>query len=210
MYILNNISFKNKTQAQAYAKKYITDEIPFFIIINLDTPNGIFLTELLSYHPNAIEKIGCGIKAFVKRKHMSEYILIILRTDGSEESFSYKYCCGQVFDDMATAMRSAIMPYTIEYKNTQPHKCNLCGIVPFFSQLHVDHKTIPFSVIKDIFLKKNNLVLPKSFSKNDLKMKCFKPEDKALEDSWIAYHNKIADYQMLCQQCNIKKGNKAI
>jgi len=201
----SDVSFSCKTHACSYAKRFITEQIPFDTIIELNSTNGKFLVKLLSYHPDASYKIGCGIKHFIKRVNNHRYILIIIRTDGSEESFSYKVCCGITFDDLTTAMRTAIAPFLAEYKKSNPSSCSFCKTI---FGLQVDHKSIPFCIIKKKFLEQNTLAVPHKFAKNDFKTVCFESVDAVFEKAWTDYHNKIADYQILCGYCNSKKGDK--
>lgn len=209
MFILNNTEFKTKTPALAYAKKYINEQIPFFVTLTLDTDHGLFLMQLLSYHPCVEWKSGTGIKAFIKRKTvMGGYTLYIIRTDNTEESFSYMACLGKKFDDLATAMRSAISPYTVNFKRTSELKCCLCDITEESSNFHVDHKSISFSEIKKQFLEKNILDVPTSFVKDSLLITSFSKSDYQFASSWISFHNNLADYQMLCSTCNVLKSNK--
>src|ERR1041385_6981020 len=49
------------------------------------------LLELLQNHPNATEKIGCGIDAFeIRQENSISRCFYLIRTDGSAENFSYK------------------------------------------------------------------------------------------------------------------------
>lgn len=201
----SDVSFSCKSHAQAYAKQFITEQIPFYTNIELDSTNGKFLAKLLSYHPDASYKIGCGINHFIKRDNGAGYTLYIIRTDGTEESFSYKTCCGFKYDDLTTAMRSAIAPFLADYKRLNPSACVFCKTLV---GLQVDHKTIPFCIIRKRFLEQNTLEVPQKFEKNEFKMICFESKDAVFEKAWTDFHNKIADYQILCGYCNSKKGDK--
>ena len=203
----SDVSFSCKSHAHAYAKKFISEQIPFHTIIGLDSINGKFLTKLLSYHPEAEYKIGCGVKHFMKRDNGTAcgYTLIITRKDNTEEPFSYKACVGFKYDDLTTAMRTAVAPFLAEYKKMNPSSCASCKT---FFGLQVDHKTIPFCIIKKKFIEQNTLEVPQTFTKNAYNVVCFKSTDAKFETAWADFHNKIADYQILCGDCNCKKGSK--
>lgn len=208
MYILNDTEFKTKTAALAYAKKYINEEIPFNTFLTIDMVKGKFLLDLLSYHPDVESKSGCGIAFFIKRRSiMGGYTLFNIRTDETEESFSYMSCLGKKFDDLATAMRSAISQFTIHFKKNNALKCCLCG-TDSDQCFQVDHKSTPFSEIKRRFLESNLLAVPTKFSKDSANVACFKDCDSDFAASWVSFHNNIADYQMLCSRCNVSKSNK--
>ncbi|WJI78038.1 MULTISPECIES: DCL family protein [unclassified Mesorhizobium] len=52
-----------------------------------------FLAEALKRHPEARTKIGSGIRSFdVRSADYGTKCFWVLRTDGSEERFSYKSC----------------------------------------------------------------------------------------------------------------------
>ena len=197
--------FNFKTHALEYAKQFIAEQIPFNTIIEPSSHNGVFLTKLISYHPESAIKIGSGIKTFTKRPNQCGYTLFIIHPDGSESSFSYKVCFGIKFNDLYTAMRSSIAPFIRDFFKNAIHKCVLCGSI---NNLQTDHKTIPFSTIKNMFLAKNVLPIPETFSKNQFLNACFRQTDSEFESAWISFHNNNADYQVLCGPCNSKKSDK--
>jgi hypothetical protein len=53
------------------------------------------------------------------------------------------------------------------FKFTQPELC-CCYCNTYSGPFHVDHKTVPFSKIKDDFLKNVKLSVPKTFQKNSI------------------------------------------
>jgi DNA-directed RNA polymerase-4 subunit 1 len=61
--------------------------------VELDEPEHSFLLCVLFRHPEALKKVGCGVKAF--RVTTTEYknrCFEVIRTDGSYEEFSYPRC----------------------------------------------------------------------------------------------------------------------
>lgn len=56
---------------------------------------GVFLRDFLNLHPNATQKIGCGV-AFISvapnTRTIDSWTLIITRTDGATVDFSYREC----------------------------------------------------------------------------------------------------------------------
>ena len=51
------------------------------------------LTELVAMHPEAAEKIGCGIQSFsIRTADYNTRCFWVNRTDGSAERFSFKAC----------------------------------------------------------------------------------------------------------------------
>ena len=87
-------------------------------------------------------------------------------------------------------------------------KCVFCKITNLDShEFHVDHNTISFSKIKNDFLETTKEKKPTLFTKDKIFLNTiFIKEDEKFEKEWVEYHNKIADYQILCCVCNLKKG----
>jgi 5-methylcytosine-specific restriction endonuclease McrA len=99
------------------------------------------------------------------------------------------------------AMRNAIKSEMIQQAKFLGNHCEHCNSQ---TNLSVDHKDIPFSVIADTFLE----VHP------DIETGTPPGEmghffmDKDLEQKFLDIHNAIATYQLLCRSCNSKKGNR--
>jgi 5-methylcytosine-specific restriction endonuclease McrA len=211
MFILNNQIFKTKVATQ----KAIQEKIKLLDICVIDKTHKdyYFFEDLISYHEWKEEKIGCGIKAFkitYNPYNRNERTVYIIRVDNTEIDFSYKKCLGIKKNELTEAMRNSISSYTIEEKKKNKLECNYCKIINLTnSEYHLDHKTIPFSTIKDNFLKETTLEIPKVFDKDKIYLTAiFKDNDIKFKEAWINYHNLIADYQILCKTCNIKKSNK--
>lgn len=82
--------FERKTDALAFMKVMLNRYRPGDTVSAVD---GMFLSEALKRHPDAITKIGAGARAFeVRSADYGTQCFWILRIDGSEERFSYKNC----------------------------------------------------------------------------------------------------------------------
>jgi hypothetical protein len=209
MYILNGISYKTKC-ATVKAIKNKIQELDL-CTISQDHSAFTFFFDLISMHENRFIKIGCGIKQFhIRRNRMNyhERSLWVERIDGTEDTWSYKACLEIKQNDLTAALRSTIAQYTTMFKFTQPELC-CCYCNTYSGPFHVDHKTVPFSKIKDDFLKNVKLSVPKTFQKNSIYFNVmFLDSNRDFIDEWIKYHNSIADYQILCSTCNMEKSNK--
>lgn len=208
MFILNGITFKTKDTTKKAIQQKIKDLD--LIVINQEHKDFKFFFDLIELHENRHIKIGCGIKQFhIRRNRMSynERTLWVERTDGTEDTWSYKACLSIKQNDLTAALRSAIGNYTFQYKLTISDLC--CVYCNTYSgPFHVDHKTIPFSKIKDDFLKSVKLTIPNTFQKDSIFFNVmFLDSNREFMDAWIAYHNSRADYQILCATCNQDKSN---
>ena len=106
-------------------------------------------------------------------------------------------------------MREAINPDTLAFKRNAIQSCKLCGST---SNLHTDHSDISFKKISTDFLLlcvSSGIQAPQSFD-SDMRtcIPYFRAEDAEFSRSWYDYHKSIAVYQILCQSCNCKKGDK--
>ncbi|ABC21614.1 DCL family protein [Rhodospirillum rubrum] len=82
--------FARKADALAFMKVMLNRYRPGDIVSTVD---GAFLVEALKRHPDATSKIGPGVRNFeVRSADYGTQCFWILRTDGSEERFSYKKC----------------------------------------------------------------------------------------------------------------------
>jgi hypothetical protein len=180
--------------------------------------------ELIQRHPKNKSIIGVGIQAFkIEYNYISSRTntIILIRTDGSRVLFGWNENNWNKTPKrlLTEAMRNAIEPTSTNYKNEQTELiCCICKNDKLeFKDYHVDHKIIPFSRIRDAFLKEYDYesirsFIPKSFDTSYRGFTLFKEKDSGFEEEWIYYHNVFynhpEDYQILCQPCNSKKGNK--
>jgi hypothetical protein len=207
MYILNGITYKTKIATQ----KAIQAKIKELNLCSIDERHFdfSFFCDLIFLHENRENKIGCGLKQFHIRHNAMNYnerTLFVERIDGTEESWSYKACLNIKQNDLTAALRSAIEPQTELYKTFAKRECCYCNTL--LGPFHTDHKTTPFSKIKDDFLKTTKKEPPKKFGKDNIKFNViFLDIDTEFKNEWFLYHQSVADYQILCASCNIKKSN---
>ncbi|RWH82634.1 MAG: DUF3223 domain-containing protein [Mesorhizobium sp.] len=82
--------FERKTDARSFMKVMLNRYRPGDAVSAAD---GAFLVEALKRHPEAVTKIGPGVRSFqVRSADYGTQCFWILRIDGSEERFSYKSC----------------------------------------------------------------------------------------------------------------------
>lgn len=170
----------------------------------------VILVELLKRHPN-----NNKIRDMANLKLITNYMardaleLIVIRTDGTEESISYK---GAIKGEYATheenlmnAMRSAVEDQILYFGRTNERKCVLCNST---INLHVDHNTVLFSsLVEEFRANYTDLIVPTRFGKtNDATNRvAFLPSDNVFRDAWFAYHEKHADLRVLCKTCNLTR-----
>lgn len=211
---IGDLKFKTIQACYEYAKAIINSEI---CKVDETHPKFKFIIDLLENHPWKAEKIGDGVKYFIiepNKINQTGNTIYVIRNDGSSVDFSWRLCCGKDVKkstftyNLTNAMRNSIKDYTTLFKRSNTLKCELCSITELeYNKYHVDHKTIPFSIIMERFLKFNNYEHLTFNSCPVVNSSVFKP-DEVFQYKWIDYHNQYADYQILCGSCNSKKGNK--
>lgn len=211
MFILNGITYKTKIATKKAIQQKIKDLD--LVVINQEHNDFKFFSDLIELHENRHIKVGCGIKQFHIRRNRLNYnerTLFVERIDGTEDSWSYKACLSIKQNDLTAALRTSIGQFTTIYKMKMSlSNLTCCYCNTSYGSFHVDHKTIPFSKIKDDFLKSIKIPIPNTFKKDSIYFNVsFLDSDREFMDAWITYHNSIADYQILCANCNQKKSNK--
>ncbi len=150
-------------------------------------PDFDWLMDLFNRHPNWEKKKGHGIQTFrISKDHHGSYHIVILRTDGTADTISWKTACfGRMPSERQEkiwAYRKEIDPQIAEFrkKSWRIVACQKCN-KPFVDAPHVDHSP-PFSKIVE------------DFEKNPSTM------------SFYDYHQSIAQLALLCRPCNMDKG----
>jgi hypothetical protein len=211
------IAIKNEVQR-------IVQNIPYDGHILPDTYEYQFFYDLLQNHPQAISKIRNGISSFCKKQitmNCNGWALVIMHplNDGEqwpwEDSFSYSVCIDGKHKDLETllprVMRSTINDQIVDFKREQiVMQCVSCGsgydpqidhVKPFadiakeFIELH----GVDYNFAKDDQVKSNGL---------SADIPQYKFENTDYGNKWKQYHREHATYQVLCRNCNGKKGKR--
>lgn len=173
------------------------------------------LMDLMAVHPEAEDKIGCGISHFTveteqefkKSRHFK-----IHRTDGSDTDVSFRSPIEgrNPRKDRLEALRRAIAPQIIEFQanafEANPvHKCALTGEDVTTSSYHVDHEPPnTFHTLVDLWLVLEGIEL--------LAVEITPPEDNQIvteitndrqKDSWQTFHQANARLRLLSPKGNL-------
>ena len=105
-------------------------------------------------------------------------------------------------------MREAVKDFTTNFKKNNKLVCNFCKTEKEpYENYHTDHQDPSFITLTTDFLQFTSLSIPSSFA--DCKKSnttIFKDEDIVFKNEWILYHNNNCNLQILCKNCNLKKG----
>jgi len=170
----------------------------------------VYLVELFKNHPDYPEKVSgmVDIKIIRNKRDANAYELNIVRDDGTTGDISWVLCTTKKSKDpiwnqkrdFRTAMRVAIEPQTLEFKETAKMCCVLCKST---TQLEVDHIVTFEKLVKDFLM--DHPIVPTSFSELPDNRACFKTDDAEFELQWKDYHRDHASFRILCRECNCRK-----
>lgn len=187
-----------------------------------------FLLSLLSYHPEAGEKIGGGVAAFEVRpvpgyEHVSSFWAV--RQDGREVAWSYTKVVNGSTKPMARfrkACRAAIADQLLDFKLCwfQEHAegghftCPVTGERIAAERAHVDHvPPLTLDALVRAFIKARGLDVNRVGSHDSL------PEndetgigrvfaDISLAEDWQAYHRENATLRVISDTANLSHVKK--
>ena len=203
MYILSGNSFKTKKALTEYVRQIISN-LGCCKIGRKHEYYSLF-SDLIAMHPERDEKIGVGVKRFNICKnpltHMSNHV-VITRVDKTDESLSWRYCCGTKYNNLDSAFRNAVWRSVNKFKMNSVLKCTICGTTS--GEFHTDHNKVPFRDLVSSFKLTVN-ELPSKFDKNKKCLVKFRKEDSKFRKSWVKFHDEHCDLQILCKTCNLKK-----
>lgn len=169
---------------------------------------------LIALHPDAERKIGSGIDHFkVKRNVLGAgQGLWLVRSDGTEESFSYKLCISGVrqssYGKVCEALRFSVRSQLIAFRETLmlPAKCAISGEdIVHRSDLHIDHK-IPFWRLLQAFSEIHGIDL--SMLDTVGSGEALALVDQEVSKAFEAFHLTRAELQPSSKTANALKGGR--
>lgn len=139
-------TFATKTAAKEFARGIIARHADGQTIMGED---DLFLRDLVSIHPEAATKIGCGVAHFTTRRDpvwRSNRHFQIVRNDGSETDVSFHVCIDGTNErgDVFAALRHAVCEQVISFQRAAfasgvPPVCPYTKQSLTVADAHVDH-----------------------------------------------------------------------
>ncbi len=203
-------SFESKDDCADYFKELL-HKYPVESILTGD--DHILLNELIKRHPCALQKIGCGVKAFKIGSLVTARAFFVVRLDDSIEDFSYQKCITQPskLSLFKKAARNTIARQVLDYKNMHyvPNmKCPLSGmVISSTKDAHIDHHPISFDQIITDFVQMNNLDIEKIplSSRDQLQNVGDVIGDEQIADEFYKYHKQVAKFRLIHACINLTK-----
>jgi Protein of unknown function (DUF3223) len=208
----------NKTKT----RKFFSESIKNHPLGKIDVKENLhnYLLELFQFHSECEEKLGCGVDFFdVQKDGWGNKFIFIHRLDKSVIDVSWTHCFNPITSIklLKGAMREAI-EYQIDtfrkkMKNEKIYTCQLCDVHFARSNIisHVDHYPISFEKLFQEFTNnwKKHSDLPTFFhEKANTYQPLFFEEDLQFKTEWIDFHDKKANFRLLCRTCNLKAPKK--
>ncbi|MDI9778464.1 DCL family protein [Pseudomonas putida] len=208
MYWLGPFEYPSK-QALLDGLKEFLRKAPLGRIRNSEAIQKLHL--LLALHPDAERKIGVGVDHFlIARNTLAGRGLRLVRTDGSEDSFSYKKCITGVAQSahgkVCEALRFAVRPQLDSFRArlTYPVECAISHeMIVHPNDLHVDHSE-PFWQLLAHFCRTHQIDLSSlETTGNGMNLALV---DHSISDAFVEYHLKHAHLQPSRKSANLLKG----
>ncbi|WP_285374257.1 DUF3223 domain-containing protein [Pseudomonas sp. lyk4-TYG-107] len=170
---------------------------------------------LIAMHPDAPRKIGVGVDHFkIKRNVGAGRGFWLVRSDGSEESFSYEQCITGVpqsaHGKVCEALRFAVRPQMQAFRDAigLPVQCAGSGVeITERKDLHIDHKT-PFCVLLERFSHDMQVDLSTLVTRGN--GETLELVDKTIACAFEEYHRLHAELQPMLKEVNAAKGARRI
>ncbi|HBP0512555.1 DCL family protein [Pseudomonas aeruginosa] len=169
---------------------------------------------LIALHPDAERKIGSGVDHFKIERNVlgAGQGLRLVRSDGTEESFSYKRCITGVrqssYGKVCEALRFSVRSQLIAFRETLrlPTKCAISGEdIVHRSDLHIDHK-IPFWRLLLDFSETHRVDLTQLDTVGSGEALAL--VDQEISEAFEAFHLTHAELQPSSKTANALKGGR--
>ncbi len=180
------------------------------------------LLALIERHPEAVQKIGKGVKRFFKSPtDMGTSCFWIERIDGTKTDFSYitavKAKGKSLYQEFTEACRNSVGPDLTNSKQEffKEHgdkngqvTCEITHQKVAIYESHLDHKSpLTFQVIVSLFISANNISISKEMLSASTDGQ-FQTEllDQNIKDKFIKYHHNVADLRVIADYKNLSLG----
>lgn len=212
--------FESKTEALAFCKAMLARYRKGDDINERDSQ---FLRNLLERHPEAHQKIGCGVRRFFRdRTDQGTDCFWLEREDGTPPTdFSYKSCVNaktkSIYQEFAEACRQAVQPDLNKAKKEHFERhgdaegkipCEVTGEMVALYESHLDHKKpMTFQVIVTTFIAANKIeVKADMLSTPEDAQFSTTFVDEELQRKFREYHRSVASLRIVKARTNLSLG----
>jgi len=217
-FIAGSMSWKTKKEAHEFFGRWLKNSIPIEIIS--DTERFQLLHSLLLNHPDATQKIGCGVRRFEIRQNAifaNQNTFWLIRFDGTETDFSFRLCMSRKentpWHDFCAAARAAIADQivvfkTAEFLSIEKPSCSLTGVLLEWDQCHVDH-VVQFSDLIKRFVEEYGVDISTAVlhSVDGQTSAIFADDQLAIH--WRQFHFTNAELRLTTPAANLARKRKS-
>src|SRR6266849_745967 len=211
-YIINGEFFKTKDAIHERVRSIL---YAYSTGVQVDGEDSALLLELLHNHPNAIEKIGCGVEAFEIRQESSiSRCFYLLRSDGSTVNFSYDKLLSPptrlaAFKDVCRGLihrqifRFKFMHFREHAREDSRVQCPITHKWVMSEETDVDHAPPnTFAKLVTDFIDQNEIDVENAKFQVAGKAIDKTFTDTALAENWVKYHDTRADLRVISSFAN--------
>ncbi|NWB50145.1 DCL family protein [Pseudomonas gingeri] len=211
MYWLGPFEYKSKKALLDALKSYL-QTAPAGVITNRYAIKKLHL--LIAMHPDAERKIGVGVDHFkIKRNVLGAGNgFWLVRSDGSEDSFSYERCITGVVQSphgkVCEALRFVVRPQMHAFRDALglPVQCSVTGVdIVKRKDLHIDHKD-PFWLLLERFCQDRQVDLSVLETRGN--GETLELVDKRVASAFEAFHRLHAELRPVLKDVNVAKGGR--
>lgn len=217
--VIGDLVFRTQKEATKFFKdmlnKYQDNE-------TVNNGDHEILLNLIERHPEAEQKIGCGIKRFYRAPtDMGTSCFWLEREDRTYTDFSYGSCVKArgktLFQEFMEACRESVRDNLIATKNNYfsdnadeegKVECEITGEKITEEESHLDHmKPLTFQVIVATFIEANNIIVNRNMlteSHDGQFQTAFVDQD--IKDKFRNYHHRVAVLRVVKKGINLKLG----
>ncbi len=217
--VLESVEFKNKKEALKFFKGMLSH---YRNGKQIDEYYSTMLFDLVERHPEALQKIGCGIEYFYKAlTDEGTSCFWIKRKDGSCTEFSYitavKAKGKNLLQEFSEACRESVRE-SLEAAKRRFFKqnadangkveCEITGEKIALYESHLDHKKpMTFQVIVQTFLAANRISPhPDMLSRPQDGQFVTTFVDQSIERAFKDYHKRVAQLRIITAKKNLSLG----
>jgi len=204
---LGTYVFGTKSQAREFIRRILYAYRP---TESLGADDQNIIVELLQLHPQAEQKIGCGVDSVqIENNQHGTVGFWVTRVDGSRTDFSYLSCLRPRthHDDALAAFREAIQAQVTAFRSVVfangPVQCPITGIEIRSVEAHIDH-AVPFMDLITAFLIAQEIglddVLVSDTHDGSTRTVIM---DAQLRDDWKLFHTEKAVLRAVHRTANL-------
>lgn len=178
-----------------------------------------FFLDLLTHHPRATIKMGCGVMGFFVARnpvYTNTQCLYLVRTDGSTTDWSWTECLQPTphRHKIRHACRVLLEPQMFGLKQIffggmgEVVPCPITGHPMTFTTAHVDHiPPLTFEKLFTDFVQQEHLDLASVLLSSEGLDNSYQDTlaDTGLATRWLAYHNAFAQLRVISARANLSE-----